>query len=129
MLVNLDGRFTQWESALDGYRDSVSGNFPGPRGNVRAQAYHAAATVGRKFHLGETGYITPYVGGRWSQFTAEENDLAVDAGDILESSWRADDHIGVIAGITTGLSENWQIAVEGRFVDETALSAKARYRF
>ncbi len=129
LLVSVDGQFTQWKGELDGFRGSTIGILTNPRGNVQARAYHAALTVGKRFAVGAEGKITPYVGGRWSQFTAQENDLITNEAEIIESGWRADNHVGVIVGISTDLTEHWQFEVEGRLVDENAISARARFRF
>lgn len=131
LLLRLDGQFVQWKSDLDRWSGSVNGTFAGTSGDIRARAYHAAATLGRAFGEGDWKF-TPYVGGRWSQFTAEENNLDIDAtpgDDLSESGWRADDHVGAIIGAAVQIGDRWQVNIEGRFADETAVSARGRFRF
>jgi hypothetical protein len=64
--------------------------------------------------------------------TAKENDLDINltsGDDLSESGWRADDHAGVVVGLSAQFKENLLFGVEGRFVDETAVSAGGSYRF
>ena len=136
--VSIDGQFLQWESDLDHWSGSKTGKFSATSGNVLARAYHAALTLGRSFNLGalsvseQEWQMTPYIGARWSQFTAQENDLDIDRtarDDLSEAGWRADKHVGVVTGIDVRLGDHWEVTVEGRFVDETAVSASGRFRF
>ncbi|MBI1953820.1 MAG: hypothetical protein HYS41_06840 [Candidatus Omnitrophica bacterium] len=131
--IKMDAQFVQWESDLNQWSGSINGTFSTTTGNVRARAYHAAFTIGRTLEFGYGDWqVTPYLGGRWSQMTAEENDLDINltaADDLSESGWRSDDHAGVVAGLSIQFKEDWLLGVEGRFVDETAVSAVGSYRF
>lgn len=63
------------------------------------------------------------------QMTIEENDRDSDNLFIPDATWRADDHIGFLLGISARIDDAVDLTLEGRFVDETAFSARLRYRF
>ncbi|MDD5449467.1 MAG: hypothetical protein PHO42_02590 [Candidatus Omnitrophica bacterium] len=68
--------------------------------------------------------LDPYIGVKVSQ-------LYIIRKDSVEESWSwngAKDHFGLIAGSKFNLPKNWYLDVEGRFIDETALSAALSYK-
>jgi outer membrane protein W len=69
------------------------------------------------------GNFVPYLGVKYS-------DLRIK--DKTEDGWmklKADDNVGVFLGTDYKLAENWKLNLEGRFVDETAMSLAATYKF
>ena len=126
--ITVDGQFTGWESEIDHSRGTLSGTEVNSRGEILVRNYHAAVTIGRAYSL-ERWEFTPYLGVRWSQMTIEENDRDSDNLIIPDAAWRADDHIGLLLGVSAQLGKIAEVSVEGRLVDETAVAARVRCRF
>ena len=87
------------------------------------QEWHAAPFVARKIAC-----FTPYIGGRYSDLRLEQK------GPNDPRRWnylhfRAENNIGVFAGTDVNLGRYVKLNVEGRFIDETALSIGAAVRF
>lgn len=126
--VTVDGQFTGWESDIDHSTGTRSGPEVNSRGEAIIRNYHAAVVVGRAYSLDEWTFV-PYLGGRWSQFTIEENDRDSDNLIVPDAAWRADDHLGVILGVSAEFGGVFELGVEGRLLDETALAVNVRYKF
>jgi opacity protein-like surface antigen len=126
--ATIDGQFLYGESDVQSSRGSRSGAEVNSRGEIIAKEYHAALTVGRAYSVNQWTFV-PYIGGRWSQLLLRENDRDSDNLVIPKASWRTEHHLGAIAGLSSKWGENWELTVEGRFIDETAVSANARFRF
>lgn len=126
--VTVDGQFTSWESDIDHSRGSRSGTEINSRGDIIVRNYHAAVTVGRAYSVQDWEFV-PYLGARWSQMTIEENDRDSDNLTIPDAAWRADDHLGLLLGVSAQLGDAVDLTVEGRFLDETAVAGRLRYRF
>lgn len=70
------------------------------------------------------GKIEPYVGVKASELFIIRKDNITD-----EWAWNgAKDHVGIFAGAAIDLPKNWLLDVEGRFIDETALSVALSYK-
>ena len=70
------------------------------------------------------GMIEPYVGVKASELFIIRKDNITD-----EWAWNgARRHFGAIAGLAIELPHNWNLDVEGRFIDETALSVALSYK-
>ncbi len=87
------------------------------------QEWHIAPYLGYKF-----GNLVPYLGVRYSDLRAKTKKPS-DAGwaDNLKSA--ADNNVGVFVGTDYKIGEHWKLNLEGRFVDEMAMSVGATYRF
>jgi len=91
--------------------------------NCRLQEWQVAPFVAKKI----AGF-TPYLGVRYSDFRmVQKNPDSSKRWDHLV--FRADYNVGVFTGIDWGPGKNFKLNVEGRFVDETALSIGATYKF
>ena len=91
-------------------------------GKTTVQTWHIAPYVGMKL-----GNFTPYAGVRYSDARVKSK-VDVFATD-LTFKFKADDNIGAFVGTTYKIGKNFSLNVEGRFIDETALSFGATYRF
>lgn len=70
------------------------------------------------------GKIDPYLGVKASQ-------LYIIRKDNMQSDWSwngARDHFGIIVGSNVDLLRNWYFNLEGRFIDETAISMALSYK-
>jgi len=83
------------------------------------QEWHFAPYVGMKF-----GNFTPYLGGKYSDVRVKIKD---EFGDWLK--FEADKNIGAFAGISYKIGERFKINLEGRFIDERAVTVGLAYRF
>jgi opacity protein-like surface antigen len=66
-----------------------------------------------------TGRLVPYVGLKYSDFRAE----------VDNAKFKADNNFGMFVGTDCKITDNFSVNVEGRFIDETALSIACSYKF
>lgn len=101
----------------DGYTGSGKATF---------QEWQVAPYIAKKI-----GNFLPYLGAKYSDLRI----AARSAVPWLETpkNWRtrdeADSNFGAFAGIDYKLGEHWKLNIEGRFVDETAMSVGFGYKF
>lgn len=89
------------------------------KGKATFQEWHAAPYIGMKI-----GNFTPYLGAKYSDVRIKTRD---DSGQGLKLE--ADDNVGVFVGATYEVIKNLKLNLEGRFIDETALSFGISYKF
>ena len=88
----------------------------------RLQDWQVAPYVAKKIAA-----FTPYFGARYSDFRmVQKNPDSIMRWDNLV--FRADRNVGVFMGTDWKIGKNFKLNVEGRFVDETAISLGAAYR-
>ncbi len=87
------------------------------------QEWHVAPYVGYKM-----GNFVPYLGVRYSDMRMKIKSPAA-AGWLDSIEYKADGNVGVFLGTDYKIGKNWKLNLEGRFVDETAMSFGATYRF
>lgn len=105
-------------------------------GEADVTEWHGAGFAGYTFPLGDqedrSNGLSVYIGGRYSEFEAESDGLEYDVStgttQILGET-DSDDNFGVFAGTTLRMGKHWRLAVEGRFVDETAVTGQATLTF
>jgi len=88
------------------------------KGTINLYEWHVAPYVAKKI-----GNFTPYFGVRYSDARMKEKD------EWGTTSMKADYNVGVFLGTDYKLGKNWRLNLEGRFIDETAMSVGASYRF
>ncbi len=86
------------------------------------QEWHIAPYIARRINN-----FTPYLGIRYSDTRFKMKEPTDDDTDDLK--YEADDNVGVFLGTDYKLDENWSLNLEGRFIDETALSFATTYKF
>ncbi|MCX5701358.1 MAG: outer membrane beta-barrel protein [Candidatus Omnitrophica bacterium] len=82
------------------------------------QEWQVAPYIAKKI-----GDFIPYLGVKYSDLRANYKD---EDGKL---KLKADDNFGVFVGTDYKIGENWKLNLEGRFVDETAMSVGATYKF
>ncbi len=87
------------------------------------QEWHVAPYVGYKL-----GNFVPYLGVRYSDLSAKTKKPS-DSGWTDNNKSEADNNVGVFLGTDYKIGKNLSLNIEGRFVDETAMSLGATYRF
>jgi opacity protein-like surface antigen len=121
-LVGLDLQFLshknryKWNWAgKDDYKESGSGK-------MTVYEWHVAPYVAKKI-----GNLTPYVGGKYSDLRIKEKH-----SEGSSPGWtkiKANDNFGLFAGLDINMMKHLMLNVEGRFIDETAMSLNVSYRF
>lgn len=89
------------------------------KGKTTFYEWHVAPYVAKKL-----GNFVPYLGVRYSDARLEDKD---EWG--TKTKIKADNNVGVFLGTDYKLGDSWKINLEGRFIDETAMSFGATYRF
>lgn len=84
-------------------------------------------------------HIAPYLAKRINNFTpyfgVRYSDMRLDMKNPSASGWtdnhkyEADKNVGIFAGTDYKIGNNWKLNLEGRFIDETAMSFGATYKF
>lgn len=89
------------------------------KGEITFYEWHIAPYVAKKL-----GNFVPYLGVRYSDARLKDkNEWGVT------TKIKADDNVGMFLGTDYKLGENWKLNLEGRFIDETAMSFGATYKF
>ncbi len=95
------------------------------KGDVTFQEWQVAPYIAKKI-----GNFVPYLGGKYSGVSViSKIQYEGDDDDAEKMKFRADDHFGVFLGTDYKLGDNWKLNLEGRFIDETAMSLGATYKF
>lgn len=89
------------------------------KGEITFYEWHVAPYVAKKL-----GNFVPYLGARYSDARMSDKD---EWG--TKTKIKADDNFGVFLGTDYKIGENWKLNLEGRFIDETAMSVGATYKF
>jgi opacity protein-like surface antigen len=71
------------------------------------------------------GNFTPYLGAKYSDVRIKSK---VDEVDV-KFKFKADDNVGAFVGISYKIMEKLKVNLEGRFIDETAMSFGLTYKF
>jgi outer membrane protein W len=113
-----------YKASFTGVYTNVAGGAPitedvSWKGEVTVQEWHVAPHIAKKI-----GNFIPYFGVRYSDLRVAEKD---DEG--AKYKYKADDNFGIFLGTDYKIGENWKLNLEGRFVDETAMSFGATYKF
>lgn len=101
---------------------SPKGYISGEGDKATIQEWHVATSVGYRM-----GDFLPYLGVKYSDLRAKAVWGGMEAGQY--EKYKAADNIGVFVGTDYKLGESWKLNLEARFIDETAMSFGATYRF
>jgi len=122
-------RHTNNYKALDTWTSyDASGNVTDPysedrfKGKVTFQEWHIAPYIAKKL-----GNFVPYLGVRYSD--SRQNYKAIYEDGDSKMKFKAADNVGVFVGTDFKIVDNWKLNLEGRFIDETAMSLGATYKF
>ena len=76
--------------------------------------------------------VATTIGDRWQPYVgAKASQLYIIRRDNQETDWRwngARDHVGLFAGVSFEMGKDWYLNVDGRLIDETAVSAGIHHR-
>ncbi len=87
------------------------------------QQWHVASYIGKKM-----GKFVPYLGVRYSDARLKSEGQSTW---VAPCNWKseAEDNVGIFVGTDVKLADNWTLNVEGRFIDETAMSVGSSFKF
>jgi opacity protein-like surface antigen len=119
-ILGCDLQYVRHKNEFSWKTTNASGNVDSGVGDKKAtiQEWHVAPYVAYRLDN-----FTPYLGLKYSDIRFE--------GTVggYTSKYKADDNVGVFVGTDYEIGENLTLNLEGRFVDETALSFAATYKF
>lgn len=84
--------------------------------------------VAKDFSL-EAITLTPYLGIKYSDLKNDTEWWDVSASKTTKYDVEEDDDVGVFVGTDINFTDNISVNLEGRFIDETAMSVGATYKF
>lgn len=124
-IIGCDAQYLTSHHVVDfGATNTISGAVTNAKYyDCRIQEWHAAPYVARRI----AGF-TPYIGGRYSDLRLDQKRPS-DPRRWSNLVFSAEYNIGIFTGMDWNLGSNLKFNVEGRFVDETAISVGAEYRF
>jgi opacity protein-like surface antigen len=106
----------RWKWAnKNGYKESGSGK-------MTVYEWHVAPYIAKKI-----GNLIPYVGGKYSDLIIKEKHS--EGSNPGWTKIKADDNFGLFAGLDINMMKHLILNVEGRFIDETAISFSTSYKF
>jgi len=138
--IHVDNQINWWtcdieEATVD------NGGTSNEKGNITAWEYQVTGLISYRFDLeeyahpaqGEKTYWAPYAGVKYSHLEME-TDIKVDfsnSTDYIPGKRENDTKIGIVGGcdLVMPLFPNFKLNVEGRFLDDTAVSLNAMYNF
>lgn len=91
-------------------------------GEMEVEEWHVAPYIAKAINS-----FTPYVGVKYSDVRIENN-YTTSSGSTKEKR-EADENVGVFIGLDYKIDTVWKLNIEGRFIDETAMSLGAMYKF
>lgn len=124
-IIGCDAQYLTSDHELDFRATNVTsgGVTTAKYADFRIQEWQAAPYIAKKI-----ADFMPYLGARYSGFRIkQENPNDPRRWDNL--IFNADYNVGVFAGMDWNFGNSFKLNVEGRFVDETAMSVGAVYRF
>ncbi len=137
--LGCDAQYLRQDNLYKGSGDAQGPSIPGGfmamrwNGKMTFQEWHIAPYLAKKFSTDKFGAFTPYVGGRYSYFGLRDKVRTremLDASILLQTRrYTADDNWGPFCGLDYSLGEHLTFNVEGRFIDENALSFATTYKF
>ena len=84
--------------------------------------WQVALGIAKEFSWGE-----PYFGVKYND--VEVSDVSTVSGTTIDEDANSDDVVGVFVGIDFSLTDNLNFLVEGRFIDEEAVSGILSFKF
>lgn len=123
-IIGIDAQYLTSDHKLDFTATSKSGAITrATYGTCRIQEWHAAPYIAKKI-----ASLTPYAGGRYSDLRLKQEGPD-DPKRWDKLRFKADCNMGVFVGTDWSPAEHFKFNIEGRFIDETAVSVSAAYRF
>jgi len=131
--IGVDAQFNWWKAGVDTvtYNDLSATSVSGDIINFE---YQATPFVTKRIEIPQYNWVmNPYLGVKFSYFKTKTDDQIKynAAGGDRSTSWtlRGDDYVGIVVGSDLEINDKIALQVEGRFIDETAITAGGTYKF
>ncbi|MBI4335927.1 MAG: hypothetical protein HY589_04655 [Candidatus Omnitrophica bacterium] len=131
--IGLDTQFNSWSVDVDTI-DVQGTKATSVSGEIVNYELQVTPVVSKKFSIAAYNWnLTPYVGVPVNFFLTKTDSQIkfIYSGSNQTESWvqKGDDNVGVLVGADLEITQNIALQVEGRFIDETAITAGGSYRF
>lgn len=131
--AGLDLQFNTWNSDADSVTRN-GGSTTNVSGEIENYEVQITPFITREFAVEQMGwYVNPYLGVVINLFWTQTDGQIkyTQSGTTYDTSWslKGDDNIGILLGTDIEITQNFALNVEGRFIEETAITAGATYRF
>jgi hypothetical protein len=117
-LIGMDLQYLRHKNSSTETWTDAAGNADTTSGRATIQEWQVAPYAAKKL-----GNFIPYLGCKYSDLRVNYKEP-----DFWEK-YKADDNVGVFVGTDYKIGNHWKVNLEGRFVDETAMSFGATYKF
>lgn len=130
--VGIDLQYNNWRCAVDEIEETgeIASDISG---QVKNQEFQLALFIAREFDLVKDEIsVTPYVGGVYNYFKSKSDAIKYkNSSTSYERSWdsHGNDEWGVLVGTDIVSNDILVINIEGRFIEETAVTAGASWKF
>lgn len=136
--LGADAQFDWWRPDVDSVTSVARST--SSSGKIEDFEFQITPFITKQFELpyGKVGsqykwVADPYLGLKYSYFKTQtdKNIQYMAAGTNSTTSWtlRGKDSLGIVVGSDLVFADKWALELEGRFIDETAITAGVAYRF
>ena len=127
IVLGVDGQYLRHENDVDGRETFTFGPPPANLdGKFEVQEWQIAGYFAKSF-----GDFTPYIGVKASNLNMDGHIQYTTIFNPFSVSYTGDSkyNFGGFVGANLNIGDAWALGVEGRFVDETAISGKCVFKF
>ncbi len=129
--LGLDAQFNSTKTDADKVTFNGAAT-TGVKGDIKNHEVQVTPFITKKFPFDQWS-ISPYVGCVVNYFwTQTDRTLKYSQGGTEYSEgWtlKSEDNVGIVVGTDLEFAERWAMLLEGRFIDETAMTFGASYKF
>jgi len=131
--LGIDAQFSMYKIGADRIKYGGSEDASSVSGDIVNLEYQATPFVTKKFFLSEKYVMDPYLGVKFSHFTTETDDhigyRAAGVNRTVSWSYKGENYVGIVVGSDLEIDNRWALNLEGRFIDETAITVGGAYKF
>ncbi len=123
-LLGIDTQYLSHRNKFEGQINNISSPADSEdySGKMKIKEWHVAPYVAKKFDN-----LIPYLGIKYSDLRIK-NEFSTSSNDTEEKR-KAEDNFGIFVGTDYKIDDDWKLNIEGRFLDETAMSLGASCKF
>ena len=149
-LIGIDARYLRHKNDYDASTLFVETVILGGVGSFMSYESYKGALTNDEWQVApyiakKIGNFTPYLGVKYSDLRIKDKSqigfkyiyanfagairvIDLDSGSYVKK-YRADHNVGPFIGLDYNIGKHWKLNIEGRFVDETAMSCNISYKF
>ena len=148
-LIGIDAQYLRHKHDYDAASLETVTIIGGPGNNAIYESWSGTLTLYEwqiaPYLAKKVGKFTPYLGVKYSDLRIKDqsqvgykyyitiitsNSPFIDVGSSnYTKKYKAIDHVGPFVGLDYNIGKHWKLNIEGRFVDETAISGNISYKF